>query len=66
MQPFYPGRSISARHLTTSERVDPRHSGLPEDPPSLGDVLREIGVILLACLGLALAAEVLLRTLGSH
>ena len=66
MQPFYPARSVAARHLTTSERADPRHAELREDPPSLGDVLREIGVILLACLGLALAAELLVRTLGVH
>jgi hypothetical protein len=66
MQPFYPGRSVPARHLTTSERADPRHAALLEDPPTVGMILREIAMILLVCLGLALAAELLVRTLGVH
>jgi hypothetical protein len=66
MQPFYPARSAPVRHPTAPEGVDPRHSELVEDPPSPGMILREIGVILLVCLGFGLAAELLVRTLGVH
>jgi len=34
-----------------------------ETPPSPGLIARETGVIVLVCLGLALAAELLVRTL---
>jgi len=66
MQPFYPCRSVPARHLTTSERVDPSHTELFENPPTPGLILREIGVIVLACLGFALAAELLVRVVGTY
>ncbi|HVM84494.1 MAG TPA: hypothetical protein VMW18_11445 [Candidatus Binatia bacterium] len=61
MQPFI------SRRLSISNAADLRTRRQPTHPqaPAFGEVMSEMGLILLACLGVAVAAAVLVGTLGA-
>ena len=61
VQPFHAVTRSLAR-----DRIDQSGERPSETPPTPGIIAREAGVIVLACLGLALAAALLLRMLGTH
>lgn len=48
------------------EQCEAEHLERPENHPTEWEVLREIGLILLVCLGLAGAADLLVRAVGAH
>jgi len=62
MQPFI-SRRVSIAD-TPSFRSQRRRTESNPHAPAFGEVMREMGLILLACLGVALAAAVLVGLLG--
>lgn len=63
MQPFISRRTSVAE--ASNVRAERQHTEPSPQAPTFGEVMNEMGLILLACLGVALAAAVLVNVLGA-
>lgn len=66
MQAFDSHRRITPRPGTSSTGANSKYHESAEDSPTPKEVFSEIGLILLVCFGLALAAELFARITGVH
>ena len=66
MQPFDPFRRNPYRAPKQSAGRGLGYADPSADSPSFNEVIREMGLILLACLGLAAVFELVSRLAGTH
>ena len=66
MQPFDPFRRGTSIRMTQTKGAGLGYGDSLNEAPRFEEVMREMGVIALSCLGVAVAAEILVHLLAMH